>query len=147
MVELPPTFGYLRSLTHCKLANNALQSLPNTITQITNLESLEIFPGNETITSPPAEVCSLGIKAIFDYLSNEPDPLQEGWELVDPSPQDEDKLFDMTANNADPYFMQNPDLTPSQIIEEQSMNNAEDSGWLYSVISFPFSTLKSYVWG
>ena len=52
--------------THLPLSFNQLSSLPPEISQLSNLDELDL--SNNPLTSPPPEIVEQGIEAIFSYL-------------------------------------------------------------------------------
>jgi len=150
--QIPPTFGFLSQLEVLKLGNNnQLVSLPVTLADLKNLVELDLT-GNDSMQSPPLSVCQDGVESVLEYLCSAPqteEDLQEGWELVSPTPTDEAVLFDMSEKDITPYsYLDSFDYGyDNQHMEGQESLELSSSGWISSVLYFPLNAVKSLVWG
>ncbi|KAB2946425.1 COR domain-containing protein [Candidatus Methanoperedens sp. BLZ2] len=70
--SLPPEIGNLTNLTGLYLYGNKLRSLPPELSKLMNLTMLDLE--NNPLESPPPEIVERGIKAIFEYLKQLPEP-------------------------------------------------------------------------
>ena len=68
LTRLPSEIGFLTKLTLLDVASNQLHELPYSFLRLRNLADLQLH-GNP-LTSPPLEVCELGINHIFDHFEN-----------------------------------------------------------------------------
>merc|ERR1712023_186240 len=65
---VPASLGTLTDLTVLDLSFNQIEVVPRTIRNLTNLTELKIN-GNSSMESPPFEVVSEGLEAIFRYMN------------------------------------------------------------------------------
>jgi internalin A len=66
LTQLPPEIGELKNLTKLFISNNQLTQLSTEIIELKNLKILNLF--NNPLISPPPEIVSRGVEAIFTYL-------------------------------------------------------------------------------
>jgi hypothetical protein len=144
LYTLPATISCLDNLRQLKLANNFLVSLPPTFSLLKGLEVFDVV-GNENLQSPPYSVCLDGLSSIFEYLENTPqtvEEMQEGWEIVEPTPIDESILFDLTDRDTAPYVPPVVPIHPQHYETQPALPDdqasADSSGWVSYMLSFLF---------
>eukprot|EP00339_Tiarina_fusa_P003091 CAMPEP_0117015280 /NCGR_PEP_ID=MMETSP0472-20121206/12241_1 /TAXON_ID=693140 ORGANISM="Tiarina fusus, Strain LIS" /NCGR_SAMPLE_ID=MMETSP0472 /ASSEMBLY_ACC=CAM_ASM_000603 /LENGTH=115 /DNA_ID=CAMNT_0004719053 /DNA_START=1048 /DNA_END=1392 /DNA_ORIENTATION=+ len=104
------------------------------IQDLHNLVLLDVT-GNESIYSPPLDVCQGGVKAVIEYLKNVPvtvDDLEEGWEFVEPTQEDIKLEFGLSSNDLAPYLANySSDLSTPQIPDDdEQIENPAPDGWI-----------------
>lgn len=68
LTELPPEIGYLAKLSTLDISFNQLRELPYAFLRLRSLSHLQVH--SNPLTSPPMEVCELGVQMIFEHFEN-----------------------------------------------------------------------------